>query len=185
VQALELLSGPAAAVTTAAAGNVLEKGFFKTTSTHSRMQSPRMPSAAYATLCNVVVRKQRDFGHIFVAAQRRCVARGCGRRARKRHGNQGYKTSPRSALSPLTVKRTRARDAQTPQRALDTQETRSRSGLRGAAPRKICSKADTRRPRGLCPVASRRGLAASTPCRSAFGRQPARGIKPRHRQPHH
>ena len=185
MQALELLSGPAAAVTTAAAGNVLEKGFFKTTSTHSRMQSPRMPSAAYATLCNVVVRKQRDFGHIFAAAQRRCVARGCGRRARKRHGNQGYKTSPRSALPADGEANTGTRRADPTARVGDAGDAVSRSGLRGAAPRKICSKADTRRPRGLCPVASRRGLAASTPCRSAFGRQPARGIKPRHRQPHH
>ena len=42
---------------------MLEKRISTATSTHARMQSPRMPPATYATLCKVVVRKQRDFGN--------------------------------------------------------------------------------------------------------------------------
>jgi hypothetical protein len=127
------------------------------TSTHARMQSPRTPPAARTALCKVLVRRQRKFWGFFPAAQLRCAARGCGRRARKRHGVASTRQhSPRARRarsratsaregsrkiraakqardrrSPLTVKRTRARAVPTPQRAPDAGGAGSRSGLRG------------------------------------------------------
>ena len=69
------------------------------TCTHA--ESPRTPSAAYATLCKVVVRKQRDFWQFFVTAQPLCVACGCDRGAGKRLGSApSCQHSPR-ARCPL------------------------------------------------------------------------------------
>jgi len=53
-----------------------------------------MPSAAYATLCKDVVRKQRDFWRLLGATQLLCVARSCGRRARKWHGGASQLYTP-------------------------------------------------------------------------------------------
>ena len=125
------------------------------------MPSPRAPPAAHATRCKVVVRKPDDFWRFFPAAQLRCAARGCGRRARKRHGGAStLQHSPRARRarsraasaregsrkiratrraqdrrSPLTVKRTRARAVPTPQRAIAAGGVGSRSGLRGTGAR--------------------------------------------------
>ena len=116
MQALELLSSPAAAVTTAAAGNVLEKGFFKATSTHSRMQSPRMTSAGYDTLCNVVVRKQRDFGHFFLLLRSGAVSPAAA--ADVRENGMAIRATRRAQdrSSLLMVNQTRTPETQTPQR---------------------------------------------------------------------
>ena len=88
------------------------------TSIHARMQSTRMPPAAHAALCKVVVRKQRDFwGFLFSRAAALCRTQsGCGRHEngmavllhastvsrtlsqrqcrRRLPKSQGYKTSP-------------------------------------------------------------------------------------------
>jgi hypothetical protein len=129
--------------------------------TVSCMPSQRAPPAAHATRCKVVVRKPGDFWGFFPAAQLRCAARGCGRRARKRHGVASTLQHPRRARrarsraasaregsrkiratrraqdqrSPLTVKRTRARAVPTPQRAIAAGGMGSRSGLRGTGAR--------------------------------------------------
>ena len=68
--------------------------------THARMQSPRMPAAAYADLCKVAVRKQRDIWGFFSAAQLLCAARGCGRRARKRHAGASTLQHPPRRAAP-------------------------------------------------------------------------------------
>ena len=125
------------------------------------MPSPRAPPAAHATRCKVVVRKPDDFWRFFPAAQLRCAARGCGRRARKRHGGAStLQHSPRARRarsraasaregsrkiratrraqdrrSPLTVKRTRARAVPTPHRPIDVVGPDSHSGLRGTGAR--------------------------------------------------
>ncbi len=93
--------------------------------------------------------------------------RQCPRRLPK---NQGYKASPRSALSAdgEANKGTRSADPPSPNR-------RSRPGLaqrparhgRTQRPRKSGSPAGTRRHRGLCLGAGRRRPRATTPCRSA------------------
>jgi len=65
------------------------------------MPSPRTPPAAHATRCKVVVRKPGDFWGFFPAAQLRCAARGCGRRARKRHGGAStFQHTPRERGGP-------------------------------------------------------------------------------------
>ena len=125
------------------------------------MPSQRAPPAAHATRCKVVVCKPGDFWGFFPAAQVRCAARGCGRRARKRHGGASTLEHPRRTRrarsraasaregsrnmratrraqdqrSPPTVKRTRARAVPTPQRAIAAGGVGSRSGLRGTGAR--------------------------------------------------
>jgi hypothetical protein len=82
-------------------------------------------------------------------------SRQCPRRLPK---NQGYKTSPRSALSADGQANTDTRRADPPARS-----RRRRRGLaqqpvrhaRGGTPRKSGSPAGIRRTRGRCPVASR------------------------------
>jgi hypothetical protein len=86
------------------------------------MPSPRAPPAAHATRCKVVVRKPGDFWGFFPAAQLRCAARGCGRRARKRHGGASTLQHPpraRRARSRAASARAGSRNMRATRRAQD------------------------------------------------------------------
>jgi hypothetical protein len=107
-----------------AAEKVLEKGISTATRTHARMQSLRMPLAAYDTLCKAVVRKQRDLWRFFVSAQlllRRPLLR---------------QTCSKTAWRRLTAR---------PRRGKHTAGPRTTATSRQARPQKPASEGTTRR----------------------------------------
>lgn len=126
-----------------------------------------MPSGACATLCKVVVRRQRDFWRFLGAAQVRCGARGCGRRARKRPGEAStLQISPRA-------RRARVRAACDPEGSRQNRATRCAQNRRSAL--------TVKRTRACAAPTTRARSAQGTRAREAAGAACARGDAPQNR----